>query len=243
MLQGIKFTLYEVFGYFLPGLLFLSAWAVLAWACFWSTSPLNIAAAISFSNTWLFMAVSAYVLGHICQAVGNLIGKRWVNVEDKLLASAGEHDSLVNAAIHRVGVDYGIDAKDLGPKWLYAIFDQAVVASGHVEDRDIYIYREGFYRGSAVALFALGVAILIRWRVPEASLVFCGTEVALPPGFTFVLGLLVIGASALTFTRWIRFGKYRVSHSLVVFLAERNLGSELPPHQDRSDEMEGGGSG
>jgi hypothetical protein len=42
---------------------------------------------------------------------------------------------------------------DLTLRWAVRVLDEYSVQNGKPGDRDVFVYREGFYRGCAIALF------------------------------------------------------------------------------------------
>ncbi len=73
MLQAIQVTLYDVFGYLLPGFVFLAAILVAFWALCFPGAPLPWPPVIQAD--WLVVGIPAYVAGHLAHALANLINK------------------------------------------------------------------------------------------------------------------------------------------------------------------------
>src|SRR5207253_10494786 len=75
MFSNFAFTLYEVFGYLLPGMVVGLAFVVLFWVAFASTVPLGLATYHPSLAMWTALASGCYLLGHAVQAVGNIFLK------------------------------------------------------------------------------------------------------------------------------------------------------------------------
>jgi hypothetical protein len=88
MFENFTFTLYEIFGYLLPGGVTLVALILLYWALFVPTVPLGIASFQPGLGTWTIILLVSYVLGHGVQAVGNKL-LRGIETSALALASTG----------------------------------------------------------------------------------------------------------------------------------------------------------
>jgi hypothetical protein len=73
MQQAIQVTLYDVFGYLLPGFAFLAAIAALFWAACIPSAPLPWPPVIQAN--WLVVAAFAYVAGHMAQALAHRLAR------------------------------------------------------------------------------------------------------------------------------------------------------------------------
>ncbi len=219
MVENIRVTLYDIFGFFVPGAVLLVAAFIALWSIYLPQAPLS-----SFDvTTWasvLFLLL-AYVAGHLAQALGNQVERVSSSAEDRVLAgpSAGAlPPSLVEAAKHKASRLVQVDADSISAKWLSRICNTAIAQRADYGDRDVYIYREGFYRGLAVSFLALSLALVGRAAVPGAVLHIAGQIRPVPAYLLLVLAGLSLAASWLMFQRYRRFGDYRVTHAIVSFL-------------------------
>ncbi len=86
MTGTLAFTLYEVFGYVLPGAVALHGILVLYWAFFVPKVPLGFATYQPGLVTWTALVIASYLLGHAVQGVGNILLK---GAEDAALSCSG----------------------------------------------------------------------------------------------------------------------------------------------------------
>src|SRR3977135_2854446 len=69
MLKDIQVTLYDIFGYLVPGFVSLAALVIPFWGFSFPTIPLPFQV---FSEHGLATGVAAYVIGHMTQAIANI---------------------------------------------------------------------------------------------------------------------------------------------------------------------------
>jgi len=84
-------------------------------------------------------------------------------------------------------------------------------ASG--DDRDMYIYREGFYRGMGFLLLTLVLALLARALIPGAAFTPGETPQPIPTTAFWFFGILCAAAALLSYERFRRFGGYKVQQA------------------------------
>jgi len=211
MLQNFAFTLYELFGYLLPGSVALLALTMLYWALFVPSVPLGIAAFQLSLGAWTVIVVISYALGHAAQALGNkLLG----HIE-KTAEKTGVTD-VVNQRAHEATAELlGIPVERVTAKWAYRTLDEYAFQTGKPSDREIFIYREGFYRGTCIALFFLSLTLLIRLVIPGASIQF--TKWLYPVSvWQFLLTAAITAALAWLFLqRFKRFVSHRVTRAIL----------------------------
>ena len=224
MIKDLQVTLYDVFGYIIPGVVFAAALSALFIGCF---VPVLEFATIP-RGPWSAVAclVLAYICGHAAQAIGNVLSTFFPVPEDEALApnrSGTQCPAIfVEASRKKMAEILQLSQMELSPRWFYRACD-AAAGTDRTTERDLYTYREGFYRGMTIAsLLWLIVAIFLlgrRWvKYPPTRLVF-------PHGaFEFDIGVLVFSlllataATYLFFVRYRRFAAYRVSAALLGFL-------------------------
>ncbi len=221
MLKDIKVTLYDIFGYLLPGIVFLASIVILFWTIFIPRSPL-----VPYQLTdkiWVLALLVSYFSGHMAQALANILAKLLPSAED-LVLSRDRANNLPKAIIESVKSKassmIGIDLKEINSEWLYSICDETLVQSGVVEDREVYLYREGFYRGLTVSLFALALSLFLRMVIPGTTIII-SSGVSQSISWTILLFLTLISfvGSLLAFLRYMRFARYRVTRAIIGFLA------------------------
>jgi hypothetical protein len=217
MLQNLAFTLYEIFGYLLPGGVALFALALLYWALFVPSVPLGIASFQLSLGAWTLVVVMSYALGHAVQALGNKLLR---HIEDAALNTG------VDAAVNEQGQELaaqllGIPAGKIEPKWLYRTLDEYAVQNGKPGDRDMFIYREGFYRGTCIALFLLSLGLLIRLSFPGASIQFTKWLFVVSSWQLLLTATIAAALGWLFLLRYKRFATYRVTRAVLAALVIR----------------------
>jgi hypothetical protein len=219
MLKDIQVTLYDIFGYLLPGFIFLAGITILFWAIFIPATPVSLS--ITTFDAWIVILVGAYIAGHMVQATSNLLTKKMTPAES-LVLSKGHPDSfpdeVIDSATLKVEAILGVKSKDIKPSLLYQVCVEAVAQFGSTSDRDIYIYREGFYRGLTVSFMVLFVALIIRGSISGALLEISGTTQLVSTSMLIFFSVIALIAALLSYNRFIRFGLYRVREAVIGFL-------------------------
>ena len=219
MLKDIQVTLYDIFGYLLPGFIFLTGIAILFWAIFIPSTPIQL---LTISgDIWIVILLSTYIIGHMVQAIANLLTKQLQSAENTVL-SKGQADSfpdtVIDSATSKVNLILGVKMKDMKPGFLYQVCDEAVAQFGVTSDRDIYIYREGFYRGLTVSFMTLFLGLTARVLVPGASLNISGNLQPINISMLLFFDVIFLILARLSFNRYKRFGSYRVKEAVIGFL-------------------------
>jgi len=211
MKEGLNFTLYEVFGYLMPGLIAAAGLSVGFWAVFHDQSVLPLSLWRLSPDGLLAALFVAYLLGHMVQSIGNM---RLEGADKKVMAqpfAAFAKERLV-PMLHGCGTQ-------IADEWIQRIMDESCIKVGFLGDRDIFTYREGFYRGStvAMALFCVG---LVPCLVTGNLRLLVGDTVLIPSrGELSVVLLISILGVWLLYKRFQRFSRYRVSRVLAAFVA------------------------
>ncbi len=239
MIKDLQVTLYEVFGYLIPGIVNLTGLAVLFLAMFLPSTEVILD--LHTGELWVAFLLTAYVAGHMAQAIANTIERRLKPVEQTVIESTSSDrfpQSLVDACKAKAQELTAADLGSAAPRWLYRVCDDAVVRSGKIGEREIFVYREGFYRGMFISLIMMAVgcfALCVRlffatglrlrmdkahWDVTRAQLVF----------FAMVAGTW----SYLSYRRYRRFGEYRTTQALIGFLTVKE-----PKKETGSSEKKG----
>jgi hypothetical protein len=154
--EKVSLTLYDVFGYIVPGYVMLLV-ASLVESTFGNTTFLSIASA---TGNVLLSIIAAYFLGNICHSLGSLF-REW---HPAWFADRGLRlsDPLFHKVRKAAKEAYGIELKQdekLSTLETFILADSYVVASGGSTERDVYLAREGFFKASMVA-FGLLSAVL-----------------------------------------------------------------------------------
>lgn len=211
MKESFTFTLYEIFGYLMPGSIAAAALSIFLWTIFhgdcvlplsfWRVSPAGL----------LAMLFLAYLLGHVVQALGN----RVLEGADEQIMS----DPAALVAKQRVAHLFQGATGKISDVRLQRVMDESCIQAGQQGDREIFTYREGFYRGSTVAtvLFCAGLVVCIftgNLRLLVGDTVFTPSRCEL--GVMLVISAL--GAWGL-YRRFKSFSEYRVARVIAAFIA------------------------
>jgi tetrahydromethanopterin S-methyltransferase subunit B len=239
-LADIKVTLYDIFGYLLPGLVVLTGAAVFFWAVFVPDIPIH--SPTLSGPEWFAVLIAAYILGHLAQALANDIGFVLVRVVGsfkspemrEFAALAETHQAKLRKATH-IHWDETVKEKDkdkeLGREagLLYDACDASVAQYGSTANREIYIYREGFYRGLVVG-FSIGlIGLLVRLLVGGAQ-VQNGDDIDPIPSSTlwFLVCFVAVGI-VLTYIRYRRFREFRIKNAFLSYLVLAEEFGKLTP--------------
>jgi hypothetical protein len=211
-MKGIQVTLYDIFGYLFPGSIFLAALSLSYWTAFSLPNP-NLEKVTAWSLVGISMV--AYLLGHLVQALGNtLVRKSTVQLvldpREKALPV-----EVIEAAHARAAALLGL-ARDvaLSRETVFDACDHFVQHKGKTASRDIYVYREGFYRGMVVATLAIALALVGRACVGGVSLQVFGQRTEFSVTQLLALSVLCGCSAVLFFRRFRRFGTYLVKYAL-----------------------------
>jgi len=222
MLSNFAFTLYEIFGYLMPGSLAFAGFAVIYWALFVPDIPLGVADFAPGIGTWVVVVVGGYILGHAVQAVGNIALRR---VEKKVI-EMGDAPLLRKSAVDSASRIFGADAKDIEPRWAYRILDEYAVQKGQPGDRDMFIYREGFYRGTCVALLFLAASLILRAAISGTSIQFWHWKMTVSATELLTTAFLIGGLGWLFLRRYRRFAEYRMTRAVLSALVLQRLAND-----------------
>lgn len=230
MLDNFAFTLYELFGYLLPGGISLLGFVFIFWALFLPKVPLGVATFQPGFATWTAIIVVSYVLGHAAQALGNKLLRK---IETHALEMTGAK-WMKDRARQTAAELLGVPPLDVGPRWVYRVLDEYTLQAGKPGDRDMFIYREGFYRGTAIALFFLSLAVGIRLVIPGTAIHFTKWDFQLTYWPLLLSAAITAGLGWLFLQRYIRFTDYRITRAALTALVIRKVSSENDSGENKS---------
>lgn len=197
-----RFTLYDVIGHLVPGLLTILLLRVLAAGC-------DPALAVSLPDgaaSWCALLFFGYVAGHIVQGATGLLVSR-----SAALSKIGVSDALLRAARERLGAR-GVTVAE---------GDVLAVADGlqvPYPDRDIFVARQGFYRGmlgvAALTAFVGLLCAVFRWEPRVGAHALVARQMLL-------LGVTGVALVFLFLHRYRRFVRYEVAGGLAALVRER----------------------
>ncbi len=216
-MQNLKITLYDVFGYLFPGLVFLSGLAIAFWGLFTPATPARFVGLPV--ELWAAILVLAYIAGHFLQSFYPTILKS----SSFELATPKIVDTLdpflVEAAKAKIKQIASIDVPEKDKKALVGLCDEFILQRGVSTNQEIYQYREGFYRGMSASCLLLVLALCVRLvRPPTFIALPSGTYPATPGMFIFVI-VVFLAAAGLFHLRYVHFRELKVIAALHGFLA------------------------
>lgn len=218
--MNLKVTLYEICGFLLPGTVFLVGFVILFWSLFHPCIPLTLGGFTR--DAWVFIILASYFLGHLAQALANCTIGRHPQKEDLFLTQGRAEsipDALLQRATSKIAEMFGVAPEEVSREFLYRICDEIVAQGGNREDREIYQYREGFYRGLTIPLVMLGFSLFMRAAIKGASLNLSGVVWPIGRAELCTLALMSFAGSWLSFLRYRRFARYSVTQAVIGFLA------------------------
>lgn len=242
-MKELNITLYEIFGYVLPG-----AIATLAVSLFFYIFTVSGTEMVlpQMSKTFLaLIVIVAYFSGHIVQTLGNMVYRNMYKAEDVLLEINvseerlgwflslercvdskffGNHNKLPKDLLQSTAIlladIYKVAPEAISGGTMYKLCDAYVLQNGNVSEREIYTYREGFYRGLSISCFMLVVATLCMCFLKPMTLIWINTftiEIDFKD-FLFVF-LLATSGTILFYYRYKRFYNYRIAIAVTSFVA------------------------
>ena len=220
MVGDFRASLYDFFGYLLPGLVMTVGLGVIWWTVFGQSDVLFIdffATAVGSTSLLLL----AYFLGHVAHALGNALPFLHPTPEDEVLKADQKWSlpsSVLTAIDRSLARRFSLKVKDLTPRIKYSLMDEGRALLQREGDREVYVYREGFYRGMVVAVATLGVAIVARLFSSRTGVSY-GTGVASMTRVQATVGFLLVVASTIAcFQRMRRFSRYRIERAVFLWL-------------------------
>jgi hypothetical protein len=215
LFKDIELTLYDIFGYLLPGSVVVIAIVVTFWAVLWPLSSLPIPLTLP-ALAVTFLLFVAYLSGHLVQAMANMVEKwsRGSRRFDEQIPLSGELEKLVRTAVAK-----HLEApRDLTAGEMYLLCDQTLVHNRSLGERDIFIYREGFYRGNSVALAFLTCSLCARVAYSPAVIVIGQRVVALHRNQLALAAAFTAFGAWLAYRRYLRFRQHKFQSCFLRFL-------------------------
>jgi hypothetical protein len=234
MVKNVQITLYEIFGYFLPGVVATSAVGILFWSCFYPDAALPLQR-VPF-EIWAAAGIIAYFVGHLTHAVADLfLGRPENKALDAGPSSATPEDipsALREVAPKKAAEMMSVNPEQINNALLFSICDETLAQSGEIGDREIYQYRGGFYKGMTVSFVLLVLGGLFR-IFHSTTFLFKGEVQTVSRG-EVAFGLAIVVIAAFFFGKRYRwFATHRVRRALLGFLIVRE--SRPMPGAPRSD--------
>ncbi len=218
MISDLRASLYDLFGYFIPGVTATCGLALLAHRFVNIPQEIGAATSAPIANG-IPLVLVAYILGHAMHGIGNIIPGLNRTPESHAFSERGLPQVLLTRVRDLLTKQLTADVANLPPEELYALADEASAARGSAGDRDVYIYREGFYRGMVVALAILALGLATSATASNHCVVGAPAAITcIPRGLAIFSTFLALGISWLFFHRMRRFGRYRVQRGMYRYL-------------------------
>ncbi len=192
MPNNLKITLYDLFGYLLPGVPGLLGVITLFWTLYRASNGINILMQHG-TGAWVCAGLIAYFFGHALEALTQIVyGDYWESIITRADIPAPQKRRLrrlfnadwwlpalwpgstnlyreqVRQARRSAARAYRIEAERVSPDWLFTHCGLAIAKDGIEGNREIFTYREGFYKSSSLSVLFLAVSLVIaavgKWR-------------------------------------------------------------------------------
>ena len=220
-LDKIAVTLYDVFGYLLPGYVVLLALSI-AEATFAGTWFISLSL---FGSHPVPFAVAAYFAGQLTHGCASALTeasrlRRFIQVPRARLEGV-----LLNAVRVELKAAYGAAIDNLNVTdnlSLFLLADAYVVASGAGAERDLLTAREGFFKQSVVAFAILTFVMFACVLAGGASIQTHPGLIVRVSGWLTAAACVLLLATALVFR--LRFGFYhriKINNTMLLLLAIR----------------------
>lgn len=224
-MKDFEITLYDIFGYFIPGCVGLIAVYLIAWRI---VLPANQDWSTLSTLGWAIVAGVAYVMGHALQALSDVLyGVRWSKPEKRILEKKciDPLKDKMKSALHKAEWANNLSIKEDNSQniLLYEIVDQYIRQHGKTKSRDMYRYREGFYKGLSVGFILLAVGAVVHMTGGQTTINALGISMTLTTQRMAFISALSVIIAILTWCRYRKFVEYRVKNCLYSFLTIAKL--------------------
>lgn len=212
----LELTLFDVLAYLLPGYVLIFAGSLFE-ATFLGTQLLALN---RLGNSFLFVAIAAYFVGHLCHSTGSLIKAKFfphLGEEDRLRSPIYRRFKSLVLSVYKIGRKESTQMTSLD---YYILADNFIVVNGASDERSSLQIREGFHKSSAVAFGILFIVVF-------ASLFVGGLRIQIMGGAIQTLGVIgtwsTIAISLIFFllfvNRFVFYNRMKLSNTYALFLA------------------------
>ncbi len=234
MIKNLQITLYEVFGYFLPGVVALCAVLLGVWVVFRPSVVLVVRS--TPIELWALAAASCYFLGHAMHALAGVFGQpentsyrapekvtsfgsalRWI-IGSTANKPVWFHNEVIDSARQRAASAVGVSSEHMTDELLFSFCDETLSQKGEIGDREIYQYRGGFYKSMSMSLLLLVPVLVVCSIRPELTVQYDGGCLR-PTATQYVsatAGMLVVFVSYIRKFCW--FAQHRARRAVLGFL-------------------------
>ena len=217
-LNSITLTLFDIFGYILPGFVVLFAVSIFE-SSFTSLQLLNFTES---SRSILTSTVVAYFLGHLCHSLAEglyRIVNHFLKLEgDKL--SEGLYRKLRKAEEEVYEVKITSDDQGAHRKEVYLMADSFLAAAGNVKERDSLVAREGFAKSSTAAFMILTLVLIVTLFKGGATIQTASQAAHTFNVWTSFIFVVLTGiTTSIFFARFVFFRRLKINNIQLLFLA------------------------
>jgi hypothetical protein len=218
-MDKVSITLYDIFGYLMPGFIGLLALVVFFWSIFLPDVPAPFFKWELGTAGYVCVVLAAYYLGHVVQAFSSFLFK----YPDDALVKKGtsEIKEIIVVVSERIKEDLPPD-QELQGRNIVKICDEATIQFGAQGERDVFVYREGFYRGMSVAFLLLAIALTVRLFQSDAGIQLAHSVYYVTRPQLFVIALLMAIFAYLMKNRYEKFAELRALRPILAFFTLLN---------------------
>jgi hypothetical protein len=219
-MNDLKVTLYDVFGYLIPGAFFMLAICLVLWGIFadGSNGYLQIDLRDIPVGVWWVGALVSYVMGHIVHALANILTPIFPRADASCFADGRKiPPKVISTAKAKAESILGVPAIEITDDLLGKLCQHSIPQTEN-ETYELFVYREGFYRGLVVAFAALGLALLIAVVMPAFAIQLKDRMAILSRAFVLTMAGISFVCMYLSLRRYRRFAEYRVLQMFFSFL-------------------------
>ena len=234
MIGAFQATLYDLFGYFLPGAVGLVGLSLVFWRIFHSAvDTVKLQGAGNGVAIAVFL-VGSYLLGHVIHNIGSWLMQGFRRPED--FVGTGAHHHGLSPALRRLirselEKRLGIEALQMPAREQYGYMDESRALTEKEGNREVYLYLEGFYIGMTAASLLLTIGLLLRFTADTSICIELSGRFCMSPDETLALAVLSL-VSLVTFVQGVdRFAHYRFERAALLWLSQ-------PPKEETDDEPE-----
>lgn len=201
--SDLTISLYDFFGYLIPGLIGLSGIGLFFWAVLdpglKPDGDLKAAA-------WIALFLIAYLLGHVVQAISTFIPG--LNYRPERTWWSDDLAKPFRPVIEKKLKAKGLLPADADEAQTYRMCDVVVTQKAATSEHELFTYREGFYRGMSVALIILAIGLWTRLLRGPATITLDKDHTATRAMlFFYIVAALV--AALLYFLRFEKFSRLK----------------------------------
>jgi len=218
--EKITVTLFDIFGYILPGIVLLFGFSVLE-ATFVGNGILSLSA---LGNSLVGTTIAAYYLGQISHRIGSWLKTnryKWFE-RNKPRLSKVLYYTVRNELIETYSLNLRDDQK-IDSLETYLLAETYLVSKGDVSERDSLLAREGFHKTSMIAFTLVAIMLLSTCLAGGMKIqVSPNSAVCYELWETIAFGLLFLFSAGIFRQGFIFYNGIKMNNILLLSLAKIN---------------------